>query len=1169
MAETMISGIEFSITADASKAISGIDQLSKALKRLQSVTKNGEIGLANISSELSAFSKSISKLKGIESIQRLSNALKGLSSFASAASKLSADPEALTQFGDSMERIASIDYSNLATAAASIRDIMNATTSGGGRGGMNRIGSDAASAAPKVRRVSNALRSVAASSRRIASSGASAALNALKWSASGVVAPIKSIGNALSGLFGRLKRLIIMRTFRAMIRAVTAAFKEGINNLYAWSNALNGEFARSMDQCSTALTYLKNSLGAMAAPIVNAVAPALDYAIDKIVEFINMINQLIAKLTGASYWTRATRQATSYGGAVEDAMSGAGSAAKEAMRYLAPFDELNVLPDDSKSGGGGGGGSGGGGSSGGGVFEEMVSFNEGIADFAEKIKQAWQNADFTEVGNIVGEKLKTALDNIPWTKIQTTCNKIARSLATFINGAVETPGLWNSVGATIGQAINTAVGAWNTFFDTTHFDSIGEGVSTAINSIFDPSSEGYVDPTEFGRSLTQLLRAAIDVAYGFLVGGENGEGFDFSRFGSWLGESLSSAFTNVPLDKAGAALIRALTGLIDTASAFMETADWSGIASNISGGITSALQTAKNWFQTTDFTKMGSNLVDTVVEFVTGIDWSEVVSSLAGAFGSALSAAFDFQAGITFNIADRIAEWWDEDIKGASFEDTMNNLWEAFKTGLGDVGKWVEENVIQPFIDGFFGEGAWDGIKDAGADIIAGLGDGIADEWRDVKQWVKDHIFTPLIDGIKDAFGINSPAENMKPDGRWIGQGILEGIKEKFSLSSLITWIQTNIFEPFTNALKNIFSENEIKVNPVITVDEDGFGGSTGGSLGGTFKLKGEVDPSFTEVKSEYKSIKDGTATKTISGQKDSAGMFTKISTAFNAIKSNSATKTIYGKRDSTGTFSKISAAFSAIRSNSATKTIYGAAPKSSGFTTAYNAYHSIKSDWATKTIYGSAPKSGGFTTAYTAYHSVVSDGATKTLYGAAPRSGGFTDAYNAYNSLKDKTVTVTINGRSNGVSYGGGWYGYTQAKGGVFSGGAWRDIARYAGGGLAKGSQLFWAREAGPELVGTLGGHTAVINNDQIVASVSAGVARAISGIKFHMTGFGSAPSIPGTDTEDALYNAVMRALNDSNFTFNDDISIEMDGEQIYQGVVTRNTRNTRATGVNRLAMA
>lgn len=37
---------------------------------------------------------------------------------------------------------------------------------------------------------------------------------------------------------------------------------------------------------------------------------------------------------------------------------------------------------------------------------------------------------------------------------------------------------------------------------------------------------------------------------------------------------------------------------------------------------------------------------------------------------------------------------------------------------------------------------------------------------------------------------------------------------------------------------------------------------------------------------------------------------------------------------------------------------------------------------------------------------------------------------------------------------------------------------------------QLFVAREAGPELVGTIGGRTAVANNDQIIAGVASGVA-------------------------------------------------------------------------------
>ena len=39
----------------------------------------------------------------------------------------------------------------------------------------------------------------------------------------------------------------------------------------------------------------------------------------------------------------------------------------------------------------------------------------------------------------------------------------------------------------------------------------------------------------------------------------------------------------------------------------------------------------------------------------------------------------------------------------------------------------------------------------------------------------------------------------------------------------------------------------------------------------------------------------------------------------------------------------------------------------------------------------------------------------------------------------------------------------------------------------------MFLAREAGPELVGTIGSRSAVVNNDQIVESVSQGVYRAV----------------------------------------------------------------------------
>ena len=142
------------------------------------------------------------------------------------------------------------------------------------------------------------------------------------------------------------------------------------------------------------------------------------------------------------------------------------------------------------------------------------------------------------------------------------------------------------------------------------------------------------------------------------------------------------------------------------------------------------------------------------------------------------------------------------------------------------------------------------------------------------------------------------------------------------------------------------------------------------------------------------------------------------------------------------------------------------------------------------------------------------------------------------------------------------------RAKGGVYKNGRWSAIQRYASGGLPNGSQLFWAREKGPELVGTLGGHTAVMNNDQIVASVSSGVAKAIAGIKFQMSApalanAGSASMVTSTAWESfdnqqvvVLLTQILKALNEK------DNNVYLDGEQIKNNIVRRINNHTRATG-------
>lgn len=79
--------------------------------------------------------------------------------------------------------------------------------------------------------------------------------------------------------------------------------------------------------------------------------------------------------------------------------------------------------------------------------------------------------------------------------------------------------------------------------------------------------------------------------------------------------------------------------------------------------------------------------------------------------------------------------------------------------------------------------------------------------------------------------------------------------------------------------------------------------------------------------------------------------------------------------------------------------------------------------------------------------------------------------------ALKVKlNIKATVNDKTSKIGTIGA---YTEAQGGI-------------GGVLDMPGQLFIAREAGPELVGTMGGHNAVANNQQIVEGIQSGVAQA-----------------------------------------------------------------------------
>lgn len=142
--------------------------------------------------------------------------------------------------------------------------------------------------------------------------------------------------SSLSTLMASVKRIAFYRLIRTVIKAFTQGLKEGMDNMYKFSQQHDKTFSESMDKLATSGNYLKNSLGAMIAPLMNVIAPIVEKIVDFVVEIVNRVNQALAALSGATHWTKALKTEIKY----------SADNAKELQRQLLGIDEINALSDN-------------------------------------------------------------------------------------------------------------------------------------------------------------------------------------------------------------------------------------------------------------------------------------------------------------------------------------------------------------------------------------------------------------------------------------------------------------------------------------------------------------------------------------------------------------------------------------------------------------------------------------------------------------------------------------------------------------------------------------------------------------------------------------------------------------------------------------------------------
>ena len=352
-----------------------------------------------------------------------------------------------------------------------------------------------------------------------------------------------------------------------------------------------GSAALSSATLRAALGNLQGAASTAAAPLLQAILPALTAIANAAATAFYYIAQLVAFLTGKSIG--ASKSAAKAMGKYAKAAKSAGSAADGA---LAKFDELDVL--DKNSGGGGAG-----------AITPNYDFNTDNP-FLDEILQAIKDGDWYGVGQLIGEKLRDSLNAIPWPDIQDKARAWATNIANCINGFIEVPGLWEAIGHTVAQGLNTALIFADTLMQGIHWDSLGAGIARGLTT-----AVAELDWPLLGRVLTDGMRAAILTLYSFV---QTYTGW--ADLGNSIAACINSAIANIPWTEAGLGLSGFVVGLLHTLIATVQGTDWTALGQNIV-----SMVSAIDWVGL--FSAMGTLAID-VLQAINGIldqvDWGAV-----------------------------------------------------------------------------------------------------------------------------------------------------------------------------------------------------------------------------------------------------------------------------------------------------------------------------------------------------------------------------------------------------------------------------------------------------------------------------------------------------------------------------------------------------------------
>lgn len=604
----------------------------------------------------------------------------------------------------------------------------------------------------------------------------------------GELEPMRRLGYDLS--VARLEQERLNLGIDKSVSSMTQAEKSQLR-YYAMMTQVTqvqGDMARTLEQPANMLRVLKAQFEQCARAIGNLFIPILVKVLPFAIAVANALREIITAVAGlfgvtlqAPDWGDSFGGATAGSGAIADNLDSAAGSAKELKRYLAGFDELNVLPDQNKGGGGGGAGGGGGGLD----FGELPGYDFLKNAVTEKIDE-WKKK-LEPLVSFVKDNLQEILKLIGTIGVALLAWKLSND---FLNGIMSLKTL-----AKAGLSIPLTIAAGTILAATgfkIEFDAIKNAITNGLNGF------------NFGEIILSGLGATAGVGV----------------IGKGIGQLIAKAFGE-------SAVAKAITAGGGTISTGLIGAAIGGIVAGIPMFVTGVYDAIMNGLNVLNglLIPAGSTLA--------GASVGAIIGSLGGPIGTGIGAIIGLVVGgltdlgiLIYQKWDEISTWFSETF--SSIGELLSGVWGSITETWGSVSAWFNTNVVKP-VEKFF-SGLWEDVSSTAGKCWESISGAFGDvaEWFDVNiiqpvsgflsellmnvstwaggAWQKiTDFFSPAVTWFSDLWeSVSQTFEDVFYNIGVIANGTWETIKIVWGIAS--EWVETNVIQPVAGFFSELWT---------------------------------------------------------------------------------------------------------------------------------------------------------------------------------------------------------------------------------------------------------------------------------------------------------------------------------------------------------------------------